>query len=57
MVLVTSTVWNTDTCGALNALETIASAVRLRTDRTGTRVDRPSSETVPEASQGLSSMA
>src|SRR5665648_319963 len=31
MVLVTSTVWNTDTCGALNALETIASAVRKRT--------------------------
>lgn len=38
IVFVTSTVWNTVTCGAVNALETIASAVRLRTLFTGTRV-------------------
>ena len=55
IVLVTSTVWKTVTCGAVNALVTIASAVRLRTDFTGTRVWRPSEETVPLASQGASS--
>ena len=43
VVRVTSTVWKTVTCGAVNALATIASAVRLRTDFTGTRVSRPSS--------------
>src|SRR5690606_24427932 len=57
MVLVTSTVWNTVTCGAVNALVTIASAVRLRTDFTGTRVWRPSGVTAPDASQGWSSSA
>ena len=55
MVRVTSTVWNTVTCGAVNALATIASAVRLRTDFTGTRVCRPSEETMPEASHGSTS--
>ncbi len=56
MVRVTSTVWNTDTCGAVNAEVTIASAVRLRTDCTGTRVVRPSGETVPDSSHGSSSV-
>ena len=55
IVLVTSTVWKTVTCGAVNALATIASAVRLRTDFTGTRVSRPSSETLPDGSHGASS--
>ncbi len=45
MVLVTSTVWNSVTCGAVKALWTMASAVRLRTDFTGTRVWRPSGVT------------
>src|SRR5690625_4889317 len=55
MVLVTSRVWKTVTWGAVKAEATIASAVRLRTDRTGTRVWRPSGETVPESSHGWSS--
>ncbi len=55
IVFVTSIVWKTVTCGAVNALATIASAVRLRTDFTGTRVWRPSWVTAPEASHGWSS--
>ena len=55
MVLVTSTVWKTVTCGAVNALVTMASAVRLRTLLTGTRVRRPSGVTCPDASHGWSS--
>ncbi|CAM5305467.1 hypothetical protein SGRI78S_06740 [Streptomyces griseus subsp. griseus] len=52
IVRVTSTVTNSVTCGAVNALPTIACAMALRTPLTGMRVSRAESE--PTTAAGAS---